>query len=109
MLHMNKIKAFAHSIARSVIIWVVVFMFWALDWIIGRETVSFIEFAKFVLPYYVLWLVILVVSVARRGVPFQVIWMGSLRDENTFSSGNAPYALIFLGGSILILSLQMWL
>jgi hypothetical protein len=102
---MNKFKLFFKPIFHSV---VTIFIFY-LGWLIHPAGYDFVVLLKFIAPYYALWLIILIVSIRYRGKPFRILWMGALRDDDTFSKSNAPYAFSFLLGSILILVLQFFL
>ncbi len=99
---MKKIKQVLKSIANSMVTILIFFLFW----LFSKAPFSFITMLKFIVPYYILWLIILCISIKYQGKPFRIIWMGSLRDDLTFSKSNIPYAVAFLLGSILILIAQ---
>jgi len=102
----SKVRACFQSIGRSGVVFAVVFLFWLSDLIFGAA-ISLGKIVLFLFPYYILWLLVMITSVIRRGKSFRIIWMGSLRDDETFSIPNAPYAWTFLVGSVLILLAQI--
>ena len=100
-------KVFVSSLAKSAIVLGVVLVFWAIDWLLGLRSVALEALLKFVLPYYVVWLLLTIASIVRRGKSFRILWMGSLRDEETLSMSNAPYAMAFIGMSVVVLLFQI--
>jgi len=103
-----KLKVFTLTVFRALLFLIVAFSIGLVDiFLFDKKIVSFGMVISFISPYYALWLVLIILSISRRGRSFQIIRMGSLRDEVVFSLSNAPYAFSFLIGSVLILVVQV--
>jgi hypothetical protein len=95
---MNKVKLFLKSIASSAITISIFF----LVWLVNKPLFSFMTVLKFIAPYYMLWIIIMCMSIKHHGKSFRIIWKGSMRYDDTWSKANMPYAAAFLLGSIAI-------
>lgn len=97
-----KLHIILNSLLKSIAVISLMFLFWLIE----RESLTFFQILKFIFPYYLLWFFLMIISVIKRGKSFRIIWIASLREDETFSESNLPYAIIFIIGSLLILYFQ---
>ncbi len=96
---MNKnTKLIVYSIAKSMLFWISIILFWLLKEKATPSSDIFLFFA----PYYFLWFMLMVVCILKTGRAMKVLWIGNLRDSETLSEANLPYALSFIIGCLII-------
>lgn len=102
----ERLKVFGHALLRGGLTLGVICLIWTIDTLLGGRLIPLQRLLLFLFPYYVVWLLLTVVSIVRRGKPFRILWMGSMADEETLSTPNAPYAVAFICLSIVVLLIQ---
>lgn len=98
----NKLSAIILSIVKSMIYWFGFIMFW----LIKEKEMPNYKFYVFFSPFYFLWLSLMIVCVLRTERPMKIFWIGNMRDPDTFSMPNLPYAIIFIIGCVVIAWVQ---
>ena len=71
-----------------------------------RDRVELSAALVFILPYYLLWVTLVGISVWLHNKPFKAIWHGNIRKEGIYLYPNVVYALSFLFGCIVIFMVQ---
>ncbi len=87
---------------RSLLYWVGLVLFW----IIKEGEMPNQKVVLFIMPFYLLWLLLMIICVLRTGRAMKIFWIGNLRDPDTLAMPNLPYALTFIVGCIVILWIQ---
>lgn len=100
----NNAKLIASSAAKSLLFWISLFLFWLLK----EKTVPNFNIILFFLPYYILWIILMVICVVKTGCAMKILWLGNLRNSDVFSGTNLPYALSFLVGCLILTWVQYY-
>ncbi len=92
------------NVAKSLLYWA----FFILYCVIRKKEMPDLNALLFFLPYYLLWLFLMVTCIIRTGRTMKILWMGTLRDPEVFSGSNTPYAFAFIIGCVLLIGVQSW-